>query len=93
MDTRSSAASGPYSAGVVAAPRFAIQHVRIAGRVPWKAGFEIVDAHLRAAGRPRKALCAMALRSPKPFSFDGFNQFNSLYVEVLKSLGAHGGWP
>ncbi len=76
---------GPYSAGVVAAPRFTIEHVRLAGRVPWKAGFEFVDAHLRAAGRPREALCAMALRSPKPFSFDGFNQFNAVYVEALKS--------
>jgi hypothetical protein len=27
----------------------------------------------------------MALLSPKPFSFYGFNQFNAVYVEVLKS--------
>jgi hypothetical protein len=26
----------------------------------------------------------VALRSPRPFSFDGFNQFNAGYVEVLK---------
>jgi len=75
----------PYSAGVVAADGFAIEHVRLARPVPWKDGFERVDAHLRAHGRPRAALCAMALRSPRPFSFDGFNQFNAGYVEVLKS--------
>jgi hypothetical protein len=75
---------GPYSAGVIAAPGFTIEHVRLAGWVPWKAGFECVEAHLRAAGRPREALCAVALRSPKPFSFDGFNQFNAVYVDVLK---------
>jgi hypothetical protein len=75
---------GAYSAGVIADPQFTIEHVRVAGCIPWKAGFECVEAHLRAAGRPREALCAVALRSPKPFSFDGFNQFNAAYVEVLK---------
>ena len=78
---------GPYSAGVIAAPGFSIEHVRLASCVPWRAGFELVDAHLRAAGRPREALCAAALRSPKPLSFDGFKEFNATYVEVLKSWG------
>ena len=26
----------------------------------------------------------MELRSPKPFSFAGFNQFNAGYIDVLK---------
>jgi hypothetical protein len=75
---------GPYSGGVVAASGFAIEHVRLARVVPWKAGFERIDAHLRESGRPRSALCAIALRSATPFSFDGFNRFNASYVEVLK---------
>lgn len=75
----------PYSAGVVAASGFAIEHVRLARAVPLMAGFALVDAHLAAAGRPRAALCAMALRSPEPFSFDGFREFNAGYVGVLKS--------
>jgi hypothetical protein len=29
-------------------------------------------------------MCGMELRSPKPFSFTGFNQFNAGYVDVLK---------
>ncbi len=74
-----------YSAGAIAANGFIIEHVRLARPVPWKAGFELVDAHLRAAGRPRAALCAIALRSPKPLSFAGFGEFNSGYVGVLKS--------
>jgi hypothetical protein len=77
----------PYCAGVVAADGFTIEHVRLSILVPWRAGFDRVDAHLRVAGRPRSALCAIALRSPKPFSFEGFNQFNAAYVEVLKSWG------
>jgi hypothetical protein len=75
----------PYSAGVAAADGFTIEHVRLAEWVPWRAGFDLIDAHLRAAGRPRTALCAIALRSPKPFSFDGFKEFNNGYVDVLKS--------
>ena len=74
-----------YSAGVVAADGFTIEHVRMARPVPWKQGFERVDAHLRGAGRPRSALCAVALRSPAPLSFDGFKEFNAGYVELLKS--------
>lgn len=74
-----------YSAGVVTLDGFTIEHVRLARLVPWKAGFEQVDAHLRAVGRPRAALCAIALRSPKPLSFAGFNEFNAGYVGVLKS--------
>ncbi|HEY2017587.1 MAG TPA: hypothetical protein VGH38_28975 [Bryobacteraceae bacterium] len=76
---------GPYSAGVVAARGFAIEHVRLAQAIRWKAGFELVETHLRTVGRPRQALCAMALRSPKPFSFEGFNEFNAGYVDVLKA--------
>jgi hypothetical protein len=75
----------PYSAGVVAADGFTIEHVRLAEWMPWRVGFDWIDERLRAAGRPRSALCAIALRSPKPFSFDGFKEFNNGYVDVLKS--------
>jgi hypothetical protein len=75
----------PYSAGVVAADGFAIGFVRLSRPVSWKAGFELLDAHLRAAGRPRSSLCAIALRSPAAFTFQGFKDFNDAYVGVLKS--------
>jgi hypothetical protein len=76
---------GPYSAGVIAEAGFTIEHVRLPAGVPWKAGLEYAETHMRVAGRPREALCAVALRSPKPFSFDGFSEFNGVYVEFLKS--------
>jgi hypothetical protein len=75
----------PYSGGVVAARGMAIEHVRLSRLLPWRAGFERIDAHLRATGRPRQALCAIALRSPKPFSFGGFNEFNTGYAKLLQS--------
>jgi hypothetical protein len=75
----------PYSAGVVASAGFAIAHVRLSNPVAWKEGFARIDAHLRAAGRPRHALCAIALRSPAALTFDGFKEFNNSYVEFLQS--------
>jgi hypothetical protein len=75
----------PYSAGVIAVTGFAIEHVRLPVSTPWRAGFDRIDAHLRAAGRPRASLCAIALRSPAPLSFDGFREFNDAYVDLLKS--------
>ncbi len=74
-----------YSAGVAAAPGFTIEHVRLARTIPLMAGFALVEEHLRAAGRPLAALCAIALRSPEPFSFAGFKDFNAVYAGVLKS--------
>jgi hypothetical protein len=74
-----------YSAGVVAAPGFTIEHVRLARTIPLMAGFGLVEAHLRAAGRPLAALCAIALRSPEPFTFAGFKEFNAGYTGTLKS--------
>ncbi|HUQ94327.1 MAG TPA: hypothetical protein VM120_21785 [Bryobacteraceae bacterium] len=74
----------PYSAGAIASPGFEIEHVRLLRPVPLKAGFEIVDRTIRSRQRHRQALCGMELRSPKPFTFAGFNQFNAGYVEVLQ---------
>ena len=74
----------PYSAGVTALAGFEIEHATFSRPVALRAGFEAVERHLERIGRPKQALCAMELRSPKPFSFQGFNDFNAGYVEVLK---------
>jgi hypothetical protein len=74
----------PYSAGVVASLEFEIEYARFERAVPLNDGFEAVDAYLRRLGRPRQSLCAMALRSPIPFTFAGFAEFNEGYVEILK---------
>src|SRR5687767_3021304 len=77
----------PYSAGAVAQPGYEIEHVRLASAVPLQAGFAAVQARLKSLGRPVQALCGMELRSPKPFTFTGFNEFNGGYVAVLRSWG------
>jgi hypothetical protein len=75
----------PYSAGGAALAGFEVEHARLHPSLPLKKGFEAVDAHLRSLGRPRQALCGMELRSPRPFTFKGFADFNAGYVDVLKS--------
>ena len=74
----------PYSAGVVADAGFEVLHVRLQRYIPLRSGFDAIEAYLKTAGRPLQAMCGMELRSPKPFSFTGFNQFNAGYVDVLK---------
>jgi hypothetical protein len=74
----------PYSAGVRADAGYEIIHVRLQRPVALKAGFAAIREHLAANGRPVHALCAMELRSPQPFTFAGFNDFNAGYIQVLK---------
>jgi hypothetical protein len=77
----------PYSAGVIALAGYEIEHARFLVPLPLDEGFRRVRAHLDQMGRPPQALCAMELRSPSPFSFHGFDDFNKSYVGVLDSWG------
>lgn len=74
----------PYSQGVNALPGFAIERARFSRTVPIAEGFRRIAAHLAALGRPPTAFCACELRSPRPFSFEGFAEFNRSYVAVLE---------
>ena len=73
----------PYSSGVAAMPGYEIVHVIIRNPPPYRKGFDFVDGHLKALGRPRQALCAIQLRIPRPFSFEGFSEFNQGYLDIL----------
>lgn len=76
-----------YSAGVAAQPGFAIERVRFHRPPALTDGFEAIAAHLKARGRPLAALCGCELRSPAPFSEDGFVEFNRHYVQTLERWG------
>jgi hypothetical protein len=78
---------GAYSAGVVADDGYVVEHVRFTRPVPWKTALDRAGAHLKTAGRPASALCAVELRSPKPFTFPGFAEFNQPYREALEGMG------
>jgi hypothetical protein len=75
----------PYSAGVVANAAFEIERVRLARPLPVADAFARLDAHLTTLGRPPQALCGMELRSPSPFTFKGFADFNAGYVHFLET--------
>jgi len=74
----------PYSQGVVALDGFAIERARFAAPMPMANGFQFIAAYLARLGRPKTAFCACELRSPKPFTFEGFAEFNRGYVAVLE---------
>jgi hypothetical protein len=76
-----------YSAGVAAAPRYEIRRVRFRAPVPLGEGFTRIAAHIAAGGRPLTAFCACELRSPAPFTEDGFRAFNEVYVTTLGQWG------
>lgn len=76
-----------YSCGVAAEPGFRIERIRFAEPVPLAAGFARIAAMLEAAGRPKSAFCACELRSPAPFTEDGFHAFNQVYGAVLTDWG------
>ena len=77
----------PYSQGVCALDGYTIERARFMRPPPVEQGFAAIEAHLASIGRPRTALCAAELRSPKPFSMGGFKEFNQRYVAVLRQWG------
>jgi hypothetical protein len=77
----------PYSCGVVSASGFEIVHVTFHRPVPYRRGFEEIEGHLASEKRPRAALCGVELRSPCPFSFEGFAEFNAGYARILENWG------
>ncbi len=80
-----------YSGGVVAEPGFQIERAAFKEPLPLKLGFERAAAILTARGRPLTAFCACELRSPLPFSDEGFRAFNEHYVETLAQWGIYDG--
>ena len=77
----------PYSCGVVSTPGFEIVHVTFQRPIPYRRGFDEIAEYLATQERPKTALCGIELRSPKPFSFSGFADFNAVYATILQDWG------
>ena len=77
----------PYSCGAVSSPGFEIVHATFQKPVAYRDGFERIAQHLKNNGRPKAALCGIELRSPRPYSFAGFAEFNAAYAAILESWG------
>ena len=78
-----------YSGGIAAEPGFEVERARLARPLPIAEGFAAVEAHLRAIGRPTTSFAACELRSPAPFTEQGFIDFNRHYVQTLERWGVY----
>jgi hypothetical protein len=78
-----------YSGGAAAQPGFAIERARFAKPVALHEGFKRIQEHLDSIGRPYTSFCACELRSPAPFSEQGFIDFNRVYVGTLERWGIY----
>jgi hypothetical protein len=80
-----------YSAGVAAAHGYEIERVQFRRPVPLERGFETAARIIESRGRPLTAFCACELRSPAPFTEEGFLAFNRVYVGTLSKWGIFDG--
>ena len=76
-----------YSAAVAALPGWRIERVRFARPVPLDDGFRRIAEVLRGEGLALTAFCACELRSPAPFTDQGFYDFNKRYAATLDAWG------
>jgi len=80
-----------YSSGAAANPGFEIERVRFDRLLPLAEGFARIANYIQAAGRPLTSFCACELRSPAPFTEQGFRAFNEVYVVTLRKWGLFDG--
>jgi len=78
-----------YSGGIAAEPGYEIERARFMRPLALGEAFAAIEAHLKAIGRPPAAFAACELRSPAPFTDQGFLEFNKLYVSTLARWGIY----
>ena len=78
-----------YSGGVAAEPGYELERARFMRPLPLADAFAAVEAHLRSLGRPPTAFAQCELRSPAPFTDQGFFEFNKVYVTTLARWGIY----
>ena len=80
-----------YSGGVAAQPGYEMERARFQRPLPLADAYAAVEAHLKSRGRPNTAFAACELRSPAPFTDQGFREFNQAYVITLERWGIYTG--
>jgi hypothetical protein len=78
-----------YSGGVAAEPGYEIERARFFRPLPVAEAYAAVEAHFKAIGRPAAAFAQCELRSPEPFTDQGFYDFNKVYVQTLARWGIY----
>ena len=74
----------PYCSGVIANSGYEIVHVTLQQQLPWKQGMLAARQYIGERNLPSFALCGFELRCSRPYSMDGFIDFNTGYCSVLK---------
>ncbi len=75
----------PYSCGVRAADGYEILRCTLLNPLPWQDGLEAARSFIEGTmGRPISALCGVELRSPAPFTRQGFLDFNDGYCDLIE---------
>ncbi len=72
-----------------AQPGYEIERVRFAKPLPLGDAYAAVEAHLASIGRQTTAFAACELRSPDPFTDQGFDNFDRIYVNTLERWGIY----
>ena len=72
-----------YSAGVAALPGYRLERIRFLDPVP----LGRIERYMDEARLPQLSFCACELRSPAPFTDEGFTAFNRVYVGTLERWG------
>jgi hypothetical protein len=80
-----------YSGGAAAHDGYEIQRVCFHTPVRLAEGFARIERIITEAGRPLTSFCACELRSPAPFTEQGFRAFNEIYVVTLRKWGLFDG--
>jgi hypothetical protein len=78
-----------YSGGIAAERGYEIERARFARPLPLRDAYAAVEGHLASIGRPSTAFAACELRSPQPFTDQGFYEFNKTYVTTLERWGIY----
>jgi hypothetical protein len=76
-----------YSGGVAALGGHQIERLQFFEPVPLDEGFKRIEHYLKERGLKPTAFCACELRSPAPFTDEGFRAFNRAYVGTLERWG------
>jgi len=76
-----------YSAGVYASPGYEIVRYRFTEEVPVSEAFDRIEELLVSQDLPTTSVCAFELRSPAPFTEEGFAAFNKTYNGRLEKWG------
>jgi hypothetical protein len=76
-----------YSGGVAALAGHRLVRVRFSKLIPLVEGMKRAESIVASEGCSPQSICAFELRSPAPFSEDGFRRFNGAYVGQLDAWG------